>query len=167
MKIIDLLERIFDHINTIMVVISGILIVGLAFIVGTDITLRYLFHKPLGWVKELSEYILVGLGFLAAAWILKNDAHVRMDLLLTKVSPRVQMFMNITTSILSTIVMVTITWFSIRVTLDLYRNGIVTPTVLEPPKWILMIPVNIGSFLITIQFVKRICTLVKKGKLQA
>ena len=87
MSILARIGKIFDHINTLMVIVCAILVVGLTFIVGADITLRYLFNKPLGWVKEVSEYTLVGLGFLAAAWILKDDAHVKMDLILTKVEP--------------------------------------------------------------------------------
>ena len=90
MKFLARPGRLFDYLNIAMVVISAILLIGLTFIVGADITLRYLFNKPLGWVKEVSEYTLVGLGFLVAAWILKDDAHVKMDLVLNKVGSRTQ-----------------------------------------------------------------------------
>jgi TRAP-type C4-dicarboxylate transport system permease small subunit len=164
MSILARIGKVFDHLNTAMVVVCAILVVGLTFIVGADITLRYLFNKPLGWVKEVSEYSLVGLGFLAAAWILKDDAHVKMDLILTKVGPRTQTMMNLITSAISTIVVIIITWFSIRVTLDFYQTKIVTPSVLEPPKWILMTPVIIGSFLLAMQFVRRTYAYVDKWK---
>ena len=104
------LGRLFDHLNVVMVVISAILLLGLTFIVGADITLRYLFNKPLGWVKEVSEYTLVGLGFLVAAWILRDDGHVKMDLVLNKLPPRAQTMMNIITSGISTIVVSITTW---------------------------------------------------------
>ncbi len=112
MKFLARLGKLFDYLNIVMVIISAILLLGLTFIVGADITLRYLFNKPLGWVKEVSEYTLVGLGFLVAAWILKDDAHVKMDLVLNKVGPRVQTMMNIITSGISTIVVLITTWFS-------------------------------------------------------
>lgn len=156
--------KIFDRINIIMVIICAILLVGLTLIVGADITLRYLFNKPLGWVKEVSEYTLVGLGFLAAAWILKEDAHVKMDLVLTKVSPRTQTMMNIITSVISSIVVLIITWFSLRVTIEFYQTKIVTPTVLEPPKWILMIPIIVGCFLLAIQFIRRTYGFIGRWK---
>jgi C4-dicarboxylate transporter DctQ subunit len=164
MNVLARIGRIFDHINTIMVIICGMLALALTFIVGADITLRYLFNKPLGWVKEVSEYILVGLGFLAAAWILKDDAHVKMDLVLTKVTPRTQTMMNIITSVISTIVLIIVTWFSFRVTLDFYKTGIVTPTVLEPPKWILMIPIIVGCFLLAVQFVRKTYAYIEQWK---
>lgn len=164
MKVLARVGRVLDRINIIMIIIGAILLAGLTFIVGADITLRYLFNKPLGWVKEVSEYILVGLGFLLAAWILKDDAHVKMDLVLSNVSPRAQTLMNIITSIISTIVVLIITWFSLRVTIDFYQTRIVAPTVLEPPKWILMTPIIVGCFLLAAQFVRRTYAFMVKLK---
>ena len=164
MKFLARLGRLFDYINNIMVVVSAILLLGLTFIVGADITLRYLFNKPLGWVKEVSEYTLVGLGFLVAAWILKDDGHVKMDLVLNKVRPRIQTMMNIITSGISTIIVFIIAWFSLRVIIEFYRTKLVAPTVLEPPKWILLVPILVGSFLLGIQFIRRTCGFIGKWK---
>jgi len=164
MRLLTRLGKIFDHMNTLMVIISAVFLLGLTFIVGADITLRYLFLRPLGWVKEVSEYILVVLGFLVAAWILKDDGHVKMDLVLTKVSPKAQTLMNIVTSTISTIVVLVITWFSVRVTLQFYQTKLVAPTVLEPQKWILLTPIFLGALLLAIQFVRRTFHLIDKWK---
>jgi TRAP-type C4-dicarboxylate transport system permease small subunit len=164
MKFLARLGRLFDYLNSAMVVISAILLIGLTFIVGADITLRYLFNKPLGWVKEVSEYTLVGLGFLVAAWILKDDAHVKMDLVLNKVGSRTQTMMNIITSGISTIVVLITTWFTLRVIVDFYRTKLVAPTVLEPPKWILLTPIFVGCFLLAIQFIRRTYGFIGKWK---
>lgn len=164
MKFFVKLGKLFDSINIIMVVISAVLLLGLTFIVGADITLRYLFNRPLGWVKEVSEYTLVGMGFLVAAWILRDDGHVKMDLVLNKVRPRVQTMMNIITSIISTIIVFIITWFTMRVIVDFYRTKLVAPTVLEPPKWILLTPILVGCFLLGVQFVRRTYAFIGKWK---
>jgi len=158
------LGNIFDHINIIMVIISAVFLLGLTFIVGADITLRYLFLRPMGWVKEVSEYILIVLGFLVAAWILKDDGHVKMDLVLSKVSPKTQTLMNIITSGISTVVVLIITWFSVRVTLQFYQTKLVVPTVLEPQKWILMTPILLGTLLLVIQFIRRTLNFVNRWK---
>jgi len=165
MKSLTRLGKILDQVNIIMVVISTVLILGLTFIVGADITLRYVFLRPLGWVKEVSEYILVALGFLVAAWILKDDGHVKMDLLLNKVSPKVQTVMNIITSTMSVLVMLIVTWFTLRVMADFYRTRLVTPSVLEPPKWVLLIPIFVGSLLLAIQFIRRTFSFIDRWKM--
>jgi len=164
MKFLTRLGKLFDQINFIMIIIAAILLVGMTFLVGTDITLRYLFYRPLGWVKEVSEYILVFLGFLVAAWILKDDGHVKMDLVLNNVSPRVQTMMNIVTSIISVIGVFIITWFSLRVIIQFYQTKLVTPSVLEPQKWILITPIFVGSLLLTIQFIRRTYAFMAKWK---
>ena len=164
MKFLTRLGKLFDQINFIMIIIAAILLVGMTFLVGTDITLRYLFYRPLGWVKEVSEYILVFLGFLVAAWILKDDGHVKMDLVLNNVSPRVQTMMNIITSIISIIVVFIITWFSLRVIIQFYQTKLVTPSVLEPQKWILITPIFVGSLLLAIQFIRRTYAFITKWK---
>ena len=164
MKFLTRLGKLFDQINFIMIIIAAILLVGMTFLVGTDITLRYLFYRPLGWVKEVSEYILVFLGFLVAAWILKDDGHVKMDLVLNNVSPRVQTMMNIITSIISIIVVFIITWFSLRVIIEFYQTRLVTPSVLEPPKWILITPIFVGSLLLAIQFIRRTYAFMAQWK---
>ena len=164
MKFLTRLGKLFDQVNFIMIIIAAILLVGMTFLVGTDITLRYLFYRPLGWVKEVSEYILVFLGFLVAAWILKDDGHVKMDLVLNSVSPRVQTMMNIITSILSTVVVFILTWFSLRVILQFYQTKLVTPSVLEPQKWILITPIFAGSLLLAVQFIRRTYAFMAKWK---
>lgn len=164
MKFLVWLGRLIDYVNVAMVIISALLLIGLTFIVGADITLRYLFNKPLGWVKEVSEYTLVGLGFLVAAWILKDDGHVKMDLLLSKVSPRTQTMLNIITSAFSTIIVLIVTWFTLRVIVDFYKTKLVAPTVLEPPKWILLTPIFVGSLLLGMQFIRRTYAFIGKWK---
>jgi TRAP-type C4-dicarboxylate transport system permease small subunit len=164
MKFLTGLGKILDHMNTIMVILSAVFLLGLTFIVGADITLRYLFLRPLGWVKEVSEYILVALGFLVAAWILKDDGHVKMDLVVSKVSPKTQTLMNIITSAISTLVVLVIALFSARVTLQFYQTRLVAATVLEPQKWILLTPVFLGALLLAIQFLRRTFNLVNRWK---
>lgn len=159
-----LLGKLLDRINTLMIIVSALLLIGLTLIVGTDITLRYGFSRPLGWVKETSEYILVFLGFLVAAWILKDEGHVKMDLILSRLRPRAQTMMNIITSAVSALVVLVISWYSLKVTLDFYRTKLLTPSVLELPKWIFILPIFVGSLLLGAQFLRKTFTLVGRWK---
>jgi C4-dicarboxylate transporter, DctQ subunit len=155
MQFFNLLGKLLDRVNSLMIVIAAFLLIALTVIVGTDITLRYGFSKPLGWVKETSEYILVFLGFLVAAWILKDDGHVKMDLILSRISPRAQTLMNIITSAVSTLVVLIVSWYSLTVTIEFYRTKLLTPSVLELPKWIFILPIFVGSLLLAAQFLRR------------
>jgi TRAP-type C4-dicarboxylate transport system permease small subunit len=87
-----------------------------------------------------------------------------MDLVLNKVGSRTQTMMNIITSGISTIVVLITTWFTLRVIVDFYRTKLVAPTVLEPPKWILLTPIFVGCFLLAIQFIRRTYGFIGKWK---
>ena len=63
---------------------AAVLLGALVFMVGADIVLRGLFNSPLGWVKEISEYIILALPFLLASWIMETEGHIKMDLLIDK-----------------------------------------------------------------------------------
>ncbi len=65
-----------------------------------SVVMRYLFHRPTGWVDEVNEYLLYYLAFLSAAWVLEVDGHVRLDVVLNLLSRRTQRMMNIITNIL-------------------------------------------------------------------
>lgn len=152
-----------SSINFVAYVAAGIL-VFLMSIVGTGIFSRYVLHMPIGWVNEITEYALVYLGFLPAAWILKDEAHIKMDLVLNAVNPRAQCMMNTTTSIISTIVCLVLTWFSFKVTLNLYKTGYLMPTIYQPPKFILVAGIFVGLLLFSIQLIARTYTLMSKWK---
>jgi C4-dicarboxylate transporter DctQ subunit len=155
MKILEKFGKSFDAIMFIMMIIAGVLLVGLVVIVGSDITLRSFFNKPQGWVKEVSEYILVYLCFLVPAWILRDEGHVKMDMVINALKPRAQCVLNIITTIMSALICIIMAWFSLTVTVNLYQTKYFTPTVLEMPKFIFIAVIFIGYLMLTLQLIRR------------
>jgi C4-dicarboxylate transporter DctQ subunit len=144
--------------------LAAVMLVFLMSIVGIAIFSRYVLHIPIGWVNEITEYILVYLGFLPAAWILKDEGHIKMDLVLNAVSPRAQCMMNTITSIICTIVCLALAWFSFKVTLNLYQTGYLMPTIYHPPKFILVAGIFVGLLLFSLQLIGRTYTFMSKWK---
>lgn len=87
-----------------------------------------------------------------------------MDLVLNAVSPRAECMMNMITSIISTIVCLLLTWFSFKVTLNLYQTGYLMPTIYQPPKFILVAGIFVGLLLFSIQLIARTYTFMGKWK---
>lgn len=144
--------------------LAAVMLVFLMSIVGIGIFSRYVLHSPIGWVNEITEYVLVYLGFLPAAWILKDEGHIKMDLVLNAVSPRAQLMMNTITSSICTIVCLVLTWFSFKVTLKLYQTGYLMPTIYHPPKFILVAGIFIGLLLFSLQLIARTYTIMGNWK---
>jgi len=146
---------IFDRILDGLAFLAGILLVIASFGVGVMIFSRYFLNRPMGWMIEIDEYILLYLAFLLAAWVLKKEAHVKMDVVIEHLSPRIRLVSNVIGSILGVMVCMVLTWFGTKVTWHLFQSGTLTTTYLQLPKYPFMFVIPFGSFMFMIQFIRR------------
>ena len=155
MRLVKELTNLFDRIIVLMTILAGILLVFAMLIISGAVASRYFLGRPIGWVIEISEYIILFVTFLVAAWVLKQEEHVRMDVVLNQLNPRTQSMINVITSGISAIVCFILTWYGAKVTWELFQTDYFTPTLLELPKFIIIAIIFIGSFLLFIQFLRR------------
>ena len=155
MKILTKAGNIIDHINNGFAVFAIILLILVMLAISYDVVIRRVFGS-IPWVLEVSEFALLYIVFLAAAWLLRKDGHVKMDLLLLRLKPRTQAIINTITSIAGALTCLVIAWYSTGVTIQYFIDKTVAmPTVIEPLKWPTFIIIPIGTFMLFIQFVRR------------
>lgn len=155
MKWAERSTRLFDRFLDLMVFLAGVLLVFVTVVVCIEVATRYFFNYPMGWVIEISSYILLFITFMVAAWVLKEEGHVSMDFIIGCLDPKKRSIINAFTSLLSCAVCVVLTFFGARVTWDLYKTKYFTPTMLELPKFPLIAIIALGSCLLLIQFIRR------------
>ena len=157
MRLVRKLSNFFDRVLVVMTILAGILLIFSLLSINMEVASRYFLGRPMGWVTEISEYTLLYITFLAAAWVLKREGHVRMDIVLDRLSPRTQSMLNVFTSGMSAIVCFILSWYGVKVTWELFQTAYFTPTILELPKFIIVAIIFIGSILLLIQFLRRTC----------
>ena len=153
----DLMKRFysfFDKMINLMAIVAGGLLAFSVLSVSLAIASRHFFNYPVGWVTEISSYILLYVTFLVAAWVLKEGGHVSIDIIVNQLDSRTQTLINFITSIINAVVCLLLTYYAGKVTLDLYKTNYFTPTELELPKWIINIIIAIGSLSLFIQFIR-------------
>ena len=155
MKQPNKVTNIFDRTNNTLFLLAGVLIIFVMLAVGAEVTMRFFFDRGTIWVQEISQYSLLFITFLGAAWVLKIERHVKIDLLLNRLNPKVQALLNMITSTLCTIACSIITWYGVRVAWDYFQAGYYFSTPLETPQFIVLGIIPIGSFLLVIQFLRR------------
>ncbi len=148
--------KVIDKITQWCAVASSILIAGMMLIIVYDVIMRYFFNKPTVWVQVVSEYLLVYICFLAAAWILRNGGHIRIGLLIDSLKPRNQALMNSITTTIGTLVCLTLLWQSSERLWKLIREGTQPLLVFSFPDWTIYIVIPVGSLLLTIHFARKI-----------
>jgi len=150
-----LLSTIFDRTIEVLAVFARVLVVCVMLVVCADVVMRYFFNSPMFWVLESTQFALVFITFLGATWVLKNDGHVRMDIVINRFSPRTQDRINIVTSILCALVCLVVTWYGVKVGWDYIQINYLYPGSLVIPAYLLEAVIPIGGFLLFIQFLRR------------
>jgi len=145
-------KPVFDRLVTFLAVVAGVLIVFVTFSVCLDVLLRFFLHKPMQWVIEIAEYILVYMTFLGAAWVLRVDGHVRMDMVLEHLKPRARALLNGITFLGSGIMCAVLTWYGVEVSWEKFRLGLRFSSMMGFPMGPIYAVIPLGFFLLTVQF---------------
>ena len=95
MKLVHLIIRLIDGLNTRIGHAISWLSTLLVLVVCYDVFTRYFLRKSSVGVQELEWHIFAVLFLLAAAYTLKEDGHVRVDVFYTLLSPRGQAWVNL------------------------------------------------------------------------
>jgi TRAP-type C4-dicarboxylate transport system permease small subunit len=80
------LTRIINVITDLAVWIGGIFSMIMTLIVVYAVMARYLFKRPIGWSEEIAVYLMIWVVFLGAAYTLKENAHIGVDILISRLS---------------------------------------------------------------------------------
>jgi TRAP-type mannitol/chloroaromatic compound transport system permease small subunit len=67
---------------------AGLIVLAMVFMICREAIGRYFFSAPTAWVSELSGFLLVGVVFLSGGYILREGAHLRVDIFYTRFTAR-------------------------------------------------------------------------------
>jgi TRAP-type C4-dicarboxylate transport system permease small subunit len=146
---------IFDRILDILGWSAAVLLNIAMLLVCCDVFSRYFLNRPLVWGVEVCEYILLGITSLGIAWLLKEEGHVKVELLLARLKPRAQAMINAITSGVGTIAFAIIVWYGAKRVWQLYQWGAQSTKVLFLPKAPLVGFLIAGCLLLVIQLARR------------
>jgi C4-dicarboxylate transporter DctQ subunit len=160
-KITEKIWSALDKTITAMMVLGAAMIIIDMVAVSVDVILRYTLDITYTGLFEIMEYSLLWITFLATAWLLKINGHIRLDLILDRLNPRRKVIANIATSVICEILMGFLIWYSIKLIVKDIVYGTYLSTVLQPIKWPIEIIIAIGYILLFIVMLRRIFELVK------
>lgn len=156
MNLLIKVRSAFDVTLNLFSFVAILIMVFVLISVCLGVFMRYFLQNPLGWVVQTSQYSLVFVTFLAAAWVLRREKHVTMDLLTNCLSPGKKAVLGIITSIVGALVCLIITYYSFLVTLDHFKRNIYDMQVVEVPLGPMFAVMTLGFFTLFIQFLRRV-----------
>ena len=156
MKLLTKVTSIFDRIIDFLAVVALALIAFMMLSVVAEVSImRLLLNRPQAWVVDVTSQSLLFITFLGTAWLLREEGHVKMDLVLTRLSPRAQVVMNTIMSVVGTIICLVVAWYGARASWDHFQMGSWSATAMAIPRAPLLAVIPVGSFLLSLQFMRR------------
>ena len=141
----------FDSFLKYLRILTCLILLFITVSVCIEVVLRYFFNKPQVWVIELSEYGLLYITFLAAAWVMRADGHIKVELITERLSETTRAFLSIINCILIFGVSFVLFWYGARVTWNYFSKGTYVPTILEIPTAAILAVIPLGGIFLLAQ----------------
>jgi len=155
MKLITKAANIFDRLNNCLALMAIVLLVFLMLSITYNVATRYFLGLVTKGLFETWEYTLLYIPFLGAAWLLKRDGHVSVDIVIDYLQPRARAILKTITSGLGAVVCLVLAWFGTQVTWQSFQAGYQIRGELYTPEFVILMIIPIGSFLLFIQFLRK------------
>jgi len=149
------LMALFDHVVNGMIFLAGVILVFIMLSVCMEVILRYFLNRPQMWVTEVTEVLLLYITFLGTTWLLRQEGHVKVDIILNRLKPKTLALLGIFSSAIGVLVSITLTVSGFQLTWDYVQRGIYTPTAMEIPVSIIIVIIPVGSLMLLVQFIRR------------
>jgi len=89
------IQKIFDGVSDVCFGLSFATLAFITLLVCTDVFLRLFFDKSIPWTTEISEALILYMTFLGTEKVLRENNHVKVDILTSRVSEKVKRIFNI------------------------------------------------------------------------
>lgn len=150
------LQTAFEGLARWMAYLAAGLILAMSLWITYDVLSRYFFDAASPWAFDLSEYALVWITFLAAPWVLLQDRHVRIDILVDVLPPRAQRAMGALVSAVAIFICGVLAWRTGTAAIEYYQNDIMMARIWRIPRIWPYVVVPLGSGLLALAFAVRL-----------
>ena len=150
-KLSSLFGRLFDALATV----AAVILLAMVALVTADIVLRNTLATGFAWSNEVTEYALYIITLFTAPWLLRRGQHVRIDMMLMLVPPRVAWICEAAADIIGLAASLVLIWYGTVMTVQSARLGSITIKNLVFPEWWLLAPLPVCFALLALEFVFR------------
>jgi len=153
-----------ESISHVMNYVAGIVLLVMVLLTTSDVLGRYLFSRPIIGTTELTEFMVVIVGFLGLAWCAVKGTHLMVDLLVSRLSPRKQAVIDSFNYFLQLVLCILISWRSFAEGIRRLEAGATSSNLGIPQYpflWVLGCGVAMLCLVILLQLIQKINKAVK------
>lgn len=154
----------YDRMINFLAFLAAMIVLAMVGLLLYEVFMRYVIGKPPPWAWEICETMLCLITFLGAAWLLKENGHVSVDIVRSQLNTNARMATNILTSTVGMLICLLITAAGVAITVDHFQAGITVPGYLDMPKAPFLVFIPLGCFMLSIQFLRQIVGYILEWK---
>ena len=147
--------KVIDVLEDVMAAIAALLLLVMMVATVTKVVGRTLFNHGILGIDQLSGTMMVYVAFLGAAWVLRNEGHITIDILTSNLSEKRQRTLGIFSSIIGAIACFSVAYFATVATGLSIRRGVMVAAELEIPRAINLWVIPFGCIVLGIEFIRR------------
>lgn len=160
MNIFVTIDRAVGRFYALVGALVGITIGGIALSISIDLVLRLLEWGNINGLQEVIEYLLFAGVFLAAPWVLRMNAHVRVDLLIGNLPERAGRLMERGLDAAGLLVCLVLIWFGWLNLSSAWMFQSMQFKTFQMPEWVLLAGFVACFVMLAIEFLFR---LIRSG----
>ena len=155
--------RAFDRFALGLATIAAFVILAMSLWITYDVLSRNLFDVASPWSFDLSEYSLVWITFLAAPWVLMQDRHIRIEILVEILPVKAQRYLGLAVAVIAIVTCAVLAWRTGIAAIEYYERDVMMSRIWRIPRFWPYCIVPIGSALLCVAFVLRLGLYLKEG----
>ena len=149
------LESAYGRLLEVLALAACALILGMMLMICADVFLRNVRIAPgmvgIEWANEISEAMLYLIALLTAPWLTRRGQHVRVDVLLRAVPPRLGWGLEWLVDALAMACCAIIAWYGVRAALGSWQAGSMSIKTLVTPEWWLLSVLPVAFLALTLE----------------
>lgn len=144
--------EVFEWASTIMAVLASLIILSITLLVSYNALSRWWMGQTVPGSNQVVEAGLVWLTFLGAAWILRRDGHVKVDVLYMVLPDRIVRYLWYLGMILAALATAGMVYFSAVEVLKQFESGRRVYGQIAFERWIIMWMIPFGFAMLALEF---------------
>jgi len=128
-----------DGLVNLLALAAGAMLCVLTVLICVDVAARTLRLFPTPWTLDIAEYLLYGITFLGAPWVLREEGHIAIEIAVERLPPGPRLVLRRFTDGLGALVCAVLCYYAVRMFWRSYSaNNLVHETFVFP-EWYLYV----------------------------
>ncbi|MBY6141944.1 TRAP transporter small permease [Leisingera daeponensis] len=149
-------DRSFGILLTGLAVLSAAILAAITLVIPLNVLLRNLGLPVIYGALDAIEYGLMAAAFLGAPWVLRQNAHVQVDLITHGLPPRARRKVVLAACLLGAATCAVLGWAGLQALMQSFSRGSMVRTAFTFPEWWTLTVLPLSMALCTLEFLRKI-----------